>query len=88
MCALQVTFLDRFLSNRMLYRGALNLYSNLHTYDFGDAAPSVDNSPGHCHPFVRGKGGGGVCPSFEQRMKQKSLPVPGDTFALRGNGDF
>ena len=44
----------------MLYRGAL--YSNLQ-YDFGDAAPSVDNSPGHWqrslhHHFVRGKGGG------------------------------
>ena len=60
----------------MLYRGAL--YSNLHTYDFGDAAPSVDNSPGHWrrslrHPFVRGKGGGGggVCPSFEQKDDAK-----------------
>ena len=57
----------------MLYRGAL--YSNLHTYDFGDnAAPSVDNSPGHWrrslrHPFVRGKGGG--CPSFEQKDDAK-----------------
>ena len=58
----------------MLYRGAL--YSNL--YDFGDAAPSVDSSPGHWrrslrHPFVRGKGGGGgeVCPSFEQKDDTK-----------------
>ena len=44
-------------------RGAL--YSNLHTYDFGDAAPSVDNSPGHCSDlyvillFEGGGGGGG-----------------------------
>ena len=63
-------------------------------YDFVDAAPSVDNSPGHWqlslrHPFVRGKGGGGVfVPPSNKRMTQKSLPVPGDTFALRGNGDF
>ena len=35
----------------MLYRGAL--YSNLHTYDFGDAAPSVDNSPGHWRRYLR-----------------------------------
>ena len=80
----------------MLYRGALNLYSNLHTYDFGDgdAAPSVDNSPGHWrrslrHPLVQGKGEGGrFVPPSNKRMMQKSLPVPGDTFALRGNGDF
>ena len=32
--------------------------------------------------------GGGVCPSFEQKDDAKSLPVPGDTFALRGNADF
>ena len=57
----------------MLYRGAL--YSNLHKHDFVDAAPSVDNSPGHWrlslrHPCSRGKGGGGgevLCPSFEQK---------------------
>ena len=82
----------------MLYRGALEAYFNVHTYDFGDAAPSVDNSPGHWrrslhHPFVRGKGGGGgggrfFVPPLNKRMTQKSLPVPGDTFALRGNGDF
>ena len=47
---------------------------NLH--DFGDAAPSVDNSPGHWrrslhHPFVRGKGGGVLCPSFEQKDDAK-----------------
>ena len=62
----------------MLYRGAL--YSNLHTYDFGDAAPSVDNSPGHWrrslrHPFVRGGGGAGgggvLCPSFKQKDDAK-----------------
>ena len=48
----------------ILYRGAL--YSNLHTNDFGDAAPSVDNSPTMAawrrslrHPFVWGRGGGG-----------------------------
>ena len=61
----------------MLYRGAL--YSNLHTHDFVDAAPSVDNSLGHWqlslrHPFVRGKSGGGggvLCPSFEQKDDAK-----------------
>ena len=63
----------------MLYRGALWAYFNLHTYDFGDAAPSVHNSLGHWrrslrHPFVRGKGGGGgevLCPSFEQKDDTK-----------------
>ena len=95
MCALQVTFLLN------VYRGAL--YSNLHTYDFGDgdAAPSVDNSPGHwrrslCHPFVRGGGGGGslsiggevLCPSFKQKDDANIAASAGDTFALRGNGDF
>ena len=52
------------------------IYSNLH--DVGDAAPSVDNSPGHWrrslrHPFVRGKGGGRevLCPSFEQKDDAK-----------------
>ena len=76
----------------MLYRGAL--HSNLHTYDFGDAAPSVDNNPGHWrrslrHSFVGGGGGRGFfIPPSNKRMTQKSLPVPGDTFALRSNGDF
>ena len=76
----------------MLYRGAL--YSNLHTHDFVDAALRVDNSLGHWqlslhYPFVRGKGGGRFfVPPSNKRMTQKSLPVPGDTFALRGNGDF
>ena len=55
---------------------AVHIYSNLH--DFGDAAPSVDNSPGHWrrslhHPLVWGKGGGGkvLCPSFEQKDDAK-----------------
>ena len=51
----------------MLYRGAL--YSNLHTYDFGDAAPSVDNySPGHWRRSLRHHF---VCPSFEQKDDAK-----------------
>ena len=38
-------------------------YIVIYMYDFGDAAPSVDNSPGHWqrslpHPFVQGNGGG------------------------------
>ena len=74
----------------MLYRGAL--YSNLHTYDFGDAAPSVDNSPGtggDLYVILLFEGGGGFfVHRSNKRMTQKSLPVPGDTFALRGNGDF
>ena len=50
------------ISGQISFEGAL--YCNLRTYDFGDSAPSVDNSPGHWrrslrHPFVRGKGGGG-----------------------------
>ena len=65
----------------MLYRGAL--YSNLHTYDFGDAAPSVANSPGHWrrslrHPFVRGKGGGVGLSPFEQKDDAKIAASAGE----------
>ena len=40
--------------------------------------------------LFEGRGGGGrfFVPPLNKRMTQKSLPVPGDTFALRGNGDF
>ena len=39
--------------------------------------------------FCSREGGGGrFVPPLNKRMTQKSLPVPGDTFALRGNGDF
>ena len=37
------------------------------------------------HPFVSERGD--LCPSFEHKDDTKSLPLPGDTFALRGNTD-
>ena len=43
-------------------------------YDFGDAAPSVDNSPGHWRRslyILLFEGRGEVCPSFEQKDDAK-----------------
>ena len=37
--------------------------------------------------FCFREGRGDLCPSFEHKDDTKSLPLPGDTFALRGNTD-
>ena len=49
-----------------------NLLCEFGPYCFGDVAPSLR---------------GDLCPSFEHKDDTKSLPLPGDTFALRGNTD-
>ena len=52
-------------------------------YDFGDAAPSVDNNPGHWqrslpHPFVQGNGGVyRFVPPLNKRMTQIAASAGG-----------
>ena len=93
MCTLQVTFLTDFF--RMLYRGDYTLIYMILVMLLL-VLTIVRGTGGDLYVILlfegRGGGGGGggrfFVPPLNKRMTQKSLPVPGDTFALRGNGDF